>query len=195
MYNSLQVTNVKAAEGLWGCSVRYSISTWGWTCRNFSYNPTHATKHNALSSNSATAAFIRMNHRSHFLYSTAGESTSQEAVAQACMEHLEHIRENRGVIKKDSIGFFFSTYRCPPQRATSAGCARHHACSWSDAVRGGSQFALKQCRNLKGSYNTYVISCTGEVVVLLEIQSTTPVFLLRLTQVWHVQTFLHAQTF
>lgn len=47
-----------------------------------------------------------MNHRSHFLYSTAGESTSQEAVAQACMEHLEHIRENRGVIKKDSIGFF-----------------------------------------------------------------------------------------
>ncbi|XP_075725955.1 uncharacterized protein LOC142767673 isoform X2 [Rhipicephalus microplus] len=31
--------------------------------------------------------------------SNAGEGTSHEAVAQACMEHLEHIRGNRGVIK------------------------------------------------------------------------------------------------
>ncbi|XP_075745269.1 uncharacterized protein LOC142803661 [Rhipicephalus microplus] len=36
----------------------------------------------------------------------AGEGTSHEAVAQACMEHLEHIRANKGVIKKDNIGFF-----------------------------------------------------------------------------------------
>nr|XP_037283328.1 uncharacterized protein LOC119176247 isoform X2 [Rhipicephalus microplus] len=38
--------------------------------------------------------------------SNAGEGTSHEAVAQACMEHLEHIRANKGVIKKDNIGFF-----------------------------------------------------------------------------------------
>nr|XP_037272632.1 uncharacterized protein LOC119164526 [Rhipicephalus microplus] len=38
--------------------------------------------------------------------SNAGEGTSHEAVAQACLEHLEHIRANRGVIKKDNIGFF-----------------------------------------------------------------------------------------
>nr|XP_037284265.1 uncharacterized protein LOC119177019 isoform X2 [Rhipicephalus microplus] len=38
--------------------------------------------------------------------SNAGEGTSHEAVAQACMDHLEHIRANKGVIKKDNIGFF-----------------------------------------------------------------------------------------
>ncbi|KAL3259503.1 hypothetical protein MRX96_002137 [Rhipicephalus microplus] len=38
--------------------------------------------------------------------SNAGEGTSHEAVAQACMEHLDNIRANKGVIKKDNIGFF-----------------------------------------------------------------------------------------
>ncbi|XP_075740169.1 uncharacterized protein LOC142786386 isoform X2 [Rhipicephalus microplus] len=38
--------------------------------------------------------------------SSAGEGTSLEAVAQACMEHFEHIRANRGVIKTEDIGFF-----------------------------------------------------------------------------------------